>query len=369
MGVLSKAVVLAAVLCSNAAGIELPKESKHEAVAAVEKSKQQPQHAAAAVQAQPGASLMRRQEQQTVVHQEPGVQAVKVVQNADGSQNIVDSTGKVIIDGSAGTPGPDGTPAKKPQKLTVIAPEGDMNARIISVAGPPGPPGESGVTVFGMAGPPGPPGTNGLSGPTGPPGPAGAPGAATVGFQGRMGATGPPGPDGKPGRQGEQGEQGPPGPYADQPAVVDRVELEMTRDDERLKALEEHGYEDKKKMDQEIIRMYGQVALFKDRAERLSVSLAELKANAKASGLKLQGATSVGKEVEVALESMVPKKDDLETVEKIVPLIMANKKKEDYGFDMSLHKSSKSSTHRAIASLAMHPLLSFIGLLITVRVL
>uniref|UniRef100_A0A8C5RRZ2 Fibrillar collagen NC1 domain-containing protein n=1 Tax=Laticauda laticaudata TaxID=8630 RepID=A0A8C5RRZ2_LATLA len=124
----------------------------------------------------------------------------------------------LILQGPAGTPGPEGRQGAKGKKVRGAASEGRNSAGSVEASGwqlkrqtpSPSPSRESGVL--------GPPGKTGAVGPQGTPGKPGLEGLrgvpGSVGAQGKPGATGqagPPGPAGPPGLPGLKGETGPKG--------------------------------------------------------------------------------------------------------------------------------------------------------------
>eukprot|EP00927_Polykrikos_kofoidii_P073278 TRINITY_DN69323_c0_g1_i1.p1 TRINITY_DN69323_c0_g1~~TRINITY_DN69323_c0_g1_i1.p1 ORF type:complete len:441 (+),score=68.26 TRINITY_DN69323_c0_g1_i1:53-1375(+) len=194
--------------------------------------------------------------------------------------------------------------------------------RVVMEAGPPGPPGLPGVAIFGQAGPPGEIGVRGPPGADGPPGLLGAAGKDEFGLPGLEGPPGPRGARGPIGRRGPIGPMGPPGVGGDQPAVVEILEDTMNGFDKRLKTLDENGRKDKRVLDEELVKLYGQVAVFKDRAERLNLLNLDLNKTAEETSEKLQTVSDNGKEIALDLSSLIPKRDNLMQARQLVPIIL-----------------------------------------------
>eukprot|EP00929_Paragymnodinium_shiwhaense_P060446 TRINITY_DN30188_c0_g1_i1.p1 TRINITY_DN30188_c0_g1~~TRINITY_DN30188_c0_g1_i1.p1 ORF type:complete len:349 (-),score=70.17 TRINITY_DN30188_c0_g1_i1:62-1108(-) len=193
--------------------------------------------------------------------------------------------------------------------------------------GPPGPPGQPGLHIYGQAGPPGPKGPPGDAGEPGPPGVAGQPGDALVGPRGPIGPTGPLGRVGPEGRPGPPGPPGHEGLGADPPEVVDKFEHELTAFSERLVQLENMGAEEKKNMSSELIRMYGQVAVFKDKAERLGLEISALNISTQDTIENMNTFTALSKDTAASVAKVMPTADEeTEDAEEVQGLILKNEK-------------------------------------------
>lgn len=244
---------------------------------------------------------------------------------------------------------------------------------VVGAPGPPGPPGYPGVNIYGQAGPPGPPGNAGVRGESGLPGPQGPPGKDELGPRGPIGPTGPLGPEGKIGRAGPPGPPGPEGPGAEPPKAVERFEEELTGFDKRLVGLENLGNEEKKNMSADLIKMYGQVAVFKDKAERLGLEISALNLTTQdtLSNLNMfQFATQQAAE-DVAHVMPAAEKDE-EAAEEVLPLILKTEKERFKtgssracaGAHCQAHRGSKSAaTKRAGAAALAGPLVALVRLL------
>lgn len=165
------------------------------------------------------------------------------------------------------------------------------------------PRGAPGIIIYGAFGPSGPKGSQGPRGPQGLPGAPGPEGVGSIGIPGPVGSQGGIGPTGDAGRKGPPGPPGVQGVIAEAPVIAEVMEEEISRGQKMIEALEDSAKVQWKAQNEDIVRMYGQVAIFKDKTERLGQGIGRLNTSIANNMKKIKDSASVTRHVELQLRS------------------------------------------------------------------
>jgi hypothetical protein len=130
--------------------------------------------------------------------------------------------------------------------------------------------------AVGRYGAPGPAGPKGPKGPKGPQGAKGAQGQNHYGPLGGQGEAGPPGPPGNKGKSGMPGPPGKKGPVGAENEEFNSYAEALEQEANQFRKMETAQTEEQKRMRAEMTSVLKDLAIFKDKAGNLGISIAEL---------------------------------------------------------------------------------------------
>jgi hypothetical protein len=93
------------------------------------------------------------------------------------------------------------------------------------------------------------------------------------------------------------------GVIAEAPVIAEVMEEEISRGQKMIEALEDSAKVQWKAQNEDIVRMYGQVAIFKDKTERLGQGIGRLNTSIANNMKKIKDSASVTRHVELQLRS------------------------------------------------------------------
>jgi len=113
----------------------------------------------------------------------------------------------------------------------------------------------------------------------------------------------------------------------DQPKEIEAFEEALNKLNGKIKGLEEGGNLEKKTIDSELVRMYGQLALFKDKTEKMGVDNSQLNQTVQETGSLISKAVTTGQKVSGDLTGAGASTQGIDEVNRLVPLMLNTEKK------------------------------------------
>jgi len=113
----------------------------------------------------------------------------------------------------------------------------------------------------------------------------------------------------------------------EQPKELELFEQSMNALNARIKALDDGGVQEKKNMDAELVRMYGQLALFKDKTEKLGLDNAQLQQKVSETESLIKNADKTTELVNDDLSKVSPPDDTAADLNRLVPLMVSTQRK------------------------------------------